>query len=712
MSNDELENTSKIETLEDIFKETEEEIIREEEPKENNINNSKKRFKKVRNWWSNFSKNQKIALIVIAILLLLVIVLGIFALLNKHEEEKPVLESPVEDVIVEQENYRYLNGKLVFLNDKDEEIGTYECENAREDLCFVSYYSTEDNFDEAKKVYEDETLVVERTSIINDRFVFINDNKENNDSIKIYDIKENKIVEENYRLVKKADLEGKSFILKNNTSNYGVITFTEEGLAKTISFTYDYLGFASKTPDRFISIQNKRNIVVNASGKNLSKNISGEVKDLNEKYIKTINENNRYSIYDYNGKEIFADYDYIELYSEYVALVNNDKVELKFYDGSKIHEKEINLYNKNYVKVNVYDENKKLKETKESFYINENGNTINVEVIKDNNIRTTSLNKLEALVSKNTKYINYFDGKLYIYHDIEKTNLIGTYNCNNKNNLNEETTELVNCFVAKDTVFENNDIEAAGINSIIPIFNERYIFLNDNPDLVNDSNKTIVLYDMQKNNTISKYNAVNTYSYTGLNEISFKSISNLQVVAKNKSEKFGVIKLESDSVIAHIPFKYTALEKIGEYYSADDGNGNILLSINNTTPLFQNPIVGKIRNYNDDYVTVLKDNLYYVFSHDGNKINENGYTYIALYSNFFAAVDENNKLSLHLYDNPLENFLEPEVKLNLNNYYGKGMVAFKINVSGLSYTIEVGTNANTYEIAATGTIPREETGEE
>lgn len=708
MDHENLEKTTNLESLDDLSLQIKELVENpetfEETKEEKKLNKKKKQdnvFKRLKNWWKKQSKKKKILIISGLAIFLIVIAVGIFFLVrNLTKVEKSVKEN----VIVELDNYRYENGTLIFLDDAEEEIGSYQCKNKDEDLCFVSYFSTEDNFDVTKNIYEDETQIIERTPIIDDTFVFINDNESLEDeTIQIYNIKDKKMLGESYRLVKKADKALENFILKNNESNYGIVSFVENGIDNILDFSYDYLGYVGSVEDLYISTQTGRNIIINKAGKNLSKNITGTIKGLNKKYVKTINDSGKYSVYDYNGKEIFSDYDFVELYDEYAALVNDKKIELKFYDDTKLHEEEMSLFNTDYLKTNIYDEDNKLIETKESFYILENDNVINLTLVKNDDTKIININKAEGLRNKTLRYINYFNGKLYFYNDEGKTNLLGVYTCSNKNNVTVNADELKNCYLAKDTVYENNDIEAIGVNSIIPVFNERYVFLVDNPDLVNENSLNVVLYDLKNKNSISKYKSVNTYSYTGLDELSFKNVTELHVVAQNKSDKFGVIKIGSNDVTSHIPFKYTELEKIGDYYSLKDDSGYQLVSKSNATPLAKN-IPRKIRNYNDDYVTTQENNKYYLYDHVGKKITESGYKYIGLYNTFFAAVSDDNKLSLYMYDNPSEAFAK-DISLSLSNYYGSGMVAFRVNVSGLNYTVEVGTNANTYEIKDSGNIP-------
>lgn len=708
MFDNDQETTEKIDTLEEILEPTQniEEVEPEMSTEEPKSKEKKRRFKKIKEWWKKLSKKKKILFSIGIGIAVIVVGIGIFFLVkNLHKEE--IIEEKPQEVIIEQENYRYENGKLIFLNKEKEEIGVYECENKDESLCRVAYFSDEDHFDAIKKVNENDETILERTPIVKDTFAFIKDNKtEQEETIQIYNLKTSTLLDGAFRLVKKADNDNENFILKDNTSNYGVVHFTETDMETKIPFQYDYLGFINTLENYYISKQANRNVIINEAGKNISKSIQGNIVGLTKKYIKVTDEQGKYNVYDYNGKTLFSNYEYVELYEDYVALIKENKMALKFYDGSKLHEEEINLFNNNYNKIEVYDENNKRKETKESFWIEENGNTINVNVVKNEDTKITKINKLEGQKSQSIKYLNYFDGKLYIYKDTAKENLLGIYTCNNKNTLTSATQELTNCFLAKDTIFENNELTINTSGGIIPIINERFVFIKDNPDLVNDSSNTVILYDLQKKSTISKYNAVNSYMYTNSDEITFQNKTSQQIAAKNKSGKYGVIKIGTSGVSSHIPFNYDAIEKLGDYYSANNGSGYLLLSQENGTALFTNPIAGKIQNYNDDYITGIENNRYYVYKESGEKVTEAGYTYIALYPIFFAAVDSNNQLSLHTYENPNENLLEKPILLNLTKYYGSGTLAFKISTSGLNYTVEVGTNVNTYETKASGTIIR------
>ncbi len=699
MSHNDLEKTTTLDSLD--------ELIKKDQEKNSNNNQSpkktkekKKIFLKIKNWWKNLSRKKKILVIILIIGFLILISCGLFFFLKSFQKEDVVVQ-PQEDVIVEHETYRYENGNLHFFNDKNEEIGQYECSNKDPNLCFIAFYSTEDNFDTPKKIQEDETILLEQVPIINDNFVFISDNKKEEEIIKIYNIKEEKILKDTTRLVKKADNKNQRFILKDTTSNYGIVEFIENNMAQIIPFTYDYLGFIESVEDYYISLQMDRSVIIDKANNSVSKGINGEIKGLTKDYIKVIDDFGKYRVFDYNGKELFKDYDYIELYDEYVALINNNKLNLKFYDGNKLNEEEIPLNNNYYLKTDIYNEKKNIKETRSSFFIEDKNKIINVNVKNETEYKTIKINKIEGLRNKTLKYLNYFDGKLYFYRNLEKTDLLGSYSCSNKNEIKNETSALNNCFLARDTIYENNELETPGTIGFIPILNERYIFLNDEK---NKDNPTIVLYDFKSNKIIAKYQEINTYSYTGLEELSFKTVNDYPIVAKNKENQFGVIKIVNNEISSFIPFDYNHIEKLGDYYLGNKENGSILLGKNNGEPLFGTPISGTIKNYNDKFVTGVEDNQYYVYNHENKKLNEHGYVYIALYPTFFAAVNKDNKLGLYTYDKPNKNFLKKEVDLNLKKYYGDGTLAFKVYIMGKKYTIDIGNEENTYSTILSGNI--------
>ncbi len=696
-NNEALDSTKELDTLSDLNRKNLENNDEANNTSENNLQNDivtkpkKTKLKeRIKKWWSSRTKKQRIVIIISLILLFILLIGGIVFLVKSSSKNDE--EPKKADVIVEEENYRYENGKLIFLNKQKEEIGSYNCENQNEDLCYIAYYSSEDEFDIEKNIYEDDSPILKRSSIIEDTYVFIVDNplKEDN-SIKLYNIKE-ETIKETYNLVKKVN--NSRVILKDKNNKYGVIEFTNNEIKDILKFTYDYLGYIENVKNTFVSKINENSYLVDENGTNLTKAINGKIKNFNEVYIKVLN-NDKYEVYNYSNQKTFKEsYDYVELFSDYAILINDTNMNLKFYDENKLNEEGIILNNKNYLKTNIYDENNKLIETKEAFSVEENNDIITITLIGNDN-KDIVINKKEGIISKSLKNINYFDGKLYIYSDTEKKSLLGTYTCTNKNNVTGNS--LNNCMLASDKVFEDNDLEIPGNVGVIPVFNERFIFIYDNPDLVNDTSKTIVLYDLKKNSSLGKYNEINTYSYTGTNDITFSTVTDLQVVAKSQSGKFGVIKINLTEVTGHIGFNYNEMEKLGEFYIAKDASGYLLLDKGSGSSLIK-AVPYKIRNFKDNYLKVKKDDLYYVYSCSDKtckEVNETGYKYVELYSKYYAGVTKDNKLGVYPYTNNPKNLISGDtlIPLNLTKYYGSGTLAFKITGN----IIEIGEENGSYK---------------
>lgn len=687
---DPLETTMPIEKLDELVEKSLNEEEKKEEPKEKNV------FKRMVNFWKKLPKKTKILVIIVTILVIILLSLLLIFLLKNKKTEEPIVEPPVPDVILEEENYRYENGKLIFISEDNEELGSYECTNQDENLCYVAYYDNqEDNFDTLKIVNKENKPWQTRTKIYLNNFVFIIDNSaKSTPTLKLYNIKTSQ-VENEYLLVKPVVNNQNAVILKDKSSKYGVIEFNDDSFKEMIGFTYDYLGSINENSStNYVAISNKRNLLIDESGTILTKTIPGSIKNFNKKYLKVLKDDKEY-IYDYNGKEIFSEgYDYVELYDNYAALINNRAMLLKTYEGLKLNENEIRLKNNSYVKKYTYDELGTLIESLESFSLTESQNIITIKITGEDEVKT--INKLEGEFNKNLKYINYFDGVIYVYKDEAKTEALGSYICTNKNVITSDTKTLENCYFAHDTSYENNELTSKNSEGLIPIYNERYIFISDNPAGATGSDYTINLYDLKQRRILSRYMSVNTRANTN-QEITFKTVNDYPIIAQNKSQEYGVINMYLSSVESYIPFEYISLEKIGNYYLAKTNEGYELIT---NKEHLNKPIPYKIMNYNDEYLTAIdSSNNYHVYDYEGNDITKDSiYTYINIYNNFYAAV-KNNHLEIYTYDNPNQNIIANYdiPSLSLTNYYGKGTLAFKIKETGTKFTISIGKSNDLYE---------------
>ena len=224
----------------------------------------KKKKEKGPSKWSKLTKKQKIIIIVCGILLLLIIlILILYFLVFKNAESNDSNEDDEPIVIVEKDNYRYEDGKLIFIDEGKNELGSYECSNKDEDLCYVAYYSNEDEFDIEKQVYENGVPIDFRSDILLNNYVFIYDNSESeNGQIQLYNIKNEEVIED-YLLVKKVSDD--QVIVKNEDEEYGILKFSVDEVKNIVDFDYDYLGYILET-DYVVGANNNNYVLLDLEG--------------------------------------------------------------------------------------------------------------------------------------------------------------------------------------------------------------------------------------------------------------------------------------------------------------------------------------------------------------------------------------------------------------------------------------------------------------
>lgn len=661
-----------------------------QEPKEDKKKKEKKPKKSLKEKWSSLSKKKKIIIISGIIILLLIVGLIIFFVLSKDKnEETPKPEEP--EVIVEKDNYIYRDGTLVFLNQDDEEIGSYECTNKSEDLCYVSTYSNEDNFDGEKNVYEDETLIERTSAIYQDNYVFVFDNeKAEDENIILYNIESGES-EGTYHLVK--GFRDSSFVIVQDTDDkYGAFDFSGDEIKKVFDFSYDYLGQMSSDAN-VVAKMSDRYYIYDVNGKNLSNAIRYEVKSYNDQYI--VVDNHGYYVYSYNGDLIYDDpYDYIELLDEYAILIDRGVLYVRDYAGNKYNEVGVELDSSYYNPLNVYNEDKVFVETKRAYEVAINEGVMDITFTREDKERTESIDLQDGKMSANYQYISYFDSILYFYQDEEKTDLLGTYECSNAN-----STDLTNCTIATDSFYSDNEVEENKSESVgwIPIYNDRYVFILDTIDL---NNPTIILYDLKDKKSLAKYKSVDSGAYTGKKEVTFVDTNATYVMAQNKSnEEFGLIRI-SDNVSGTIAFDYSSIEKIGDYYEVGTSSGTYQLFSNvgaEITKSYGYPIV----DYVGTYLKVVDDNKYYVYDFEGNFLrkDDGAYNYVDLQNDYYVVIDSSNKLNIHKYSDPTF-ALSETLDVGTTEYAG----SYTVTVANGGFVVTIKSTNTTYTFDSNGLI--------
>ena len=662
---------------------------------EKDVNMKKKEKKDKKSWkekWQGLSKKKKI-LIIGGIVLFILILVGIilFLVLRNDQVEEPTPEPEEPSVIVEMDNYIYRDGTLVFLDANGEEIGTYECNNKSEELCYVSAYSNEDEFDGERNVYEDESLISRPSQIYQNNYVFVFDNEnEDDENIILYNI-EDQEEEGTYNLVK--GFSDNDFVILRNTDNrYGALEFTSSGIEEVFAFSYDYLGRLNSDANVVVEANN-RYYIYDLEGENLSQGLRYEIMSYNDQYI--VVDNNGYYVYDYDGNLIFDDaYDFIELLDDYAVLLDRDLLYIRDYQNNKYNEVGIELDSTDYNPVNVYSEDKVLVETRRAYEVSINEDMLDVTFMREDRERTESIDLQDGKMSANYDYISYFDSVLYFYQDEEKTDLMGTYKCSNAN-----STDLSNCTIATDSFYSDNEMEENKSDSLgwIPIYNDRYVFILDTIDL---NNPTIVLYDLEDEKSLARYASVDSGAYTGGKTVSFVDTNATYVMAQNKSNgDYGLIRI-SDNVSGTIAFDYASIQKLGDYYLVETSSGTYQLFSNvgtEITKAYGYPIV----SYVGTYLKVVNNNEYYVYDFQGNQLREDdgGYKYVDLQNTYYVVVDAQNKLNIHKYDDPLYSLIDP-IDIGTDNYDG----AYTVVESNGGFAVTITSTNTTYTFDADGLI--------
>ena len=676
---------------EDAVEGQKEEIENLEEAKTEKSDKKKKEKKprrSIKEIWSSWSKKKKILVIICTVFVLLLIIgLILFFVLRDNKEEEPKPEEP--EVIVEMDNYIYRDGTLVFLNSNGDEIGTYECTNASEELCFVPTYHDEDLFDGEKNVYEDESLIERQSQIYQDNYVFVFDNENVEDQeLILYNIEEQNS-EGTYTLVKGFS-DSDIVVVRDTNNRYGVLELGASGIEKILDFSYDYIGRLS-SDSNFVVNTNNRYYIYDVNGKNLSSGLRYEIKSYNGEYI--VVDNNGYYVYDYDGNLIFDDaYDYIELLEDYAVLIDRNLLYIRDYQNNKYNEVGVELDNTYYNPLHVYSEDKVLIETRRAYEISISDDMLDVTYTRDNRERTESIDLKDGKMSANYDYIGYYDGILYFYQDEEKTDLLGTYECSNEN-----SSDLTNCTIATDSFYSHNEVEEDRSSSVgwVPIYNDRYVFILDTIDL---DNPTIVLYDLEGKEALARYSSVDSGAYTGKKEVTFVDTNATYVMAQVKSDgDYGLLRI-GDNVSGTIAFDYDSIEKIGDYYEVGTSSGTYQL-FNNVGQEITESYGYRIVDYVPNYLKVVNDDHYYVYDFDGNRIDEGTYAYIDLQSNYYVVIDSSNKLNIHKYTD--QNFaLSESLDVGTTDYAG----SYTVTESNGGFVITIKSTNTTYTFDSNGLV--------
>ena len=625
-----------------------EEIVNTQYDLEHVENNTDKKMKKKKekkpSKWSMLSKKQKI-IIIISIILVLLVIVGVilyFFLFNKdehlEEEKEPV-------VIIEKDNYRFEDGTLIFVSEDEKDLGSYECSNKNEKLCYVAYYSNEDEFDVPKNVYENGVSIDFRSDILLDNFVFIYDNPKSEDgNIKLYDINKSEVIDE-YKIVKEVDEN--HVIVENLEEEYGLLNFTENQVNEVIDFSYDYLGYILDN-DYVVGANNNNYILLDLEGNDVSKNIPGEIKNFDANNI-SVKIDGDYYIYDYEGiRQSEEKFDYIRFVSSYIIAASSKKLYIYDNDIAPMLLEGLRISSSSYNTKLIFNEDLVQTGKEEAFNASLSGNIITITF--DDEVVNVNLN--DGKFSKKQEYYSYLQGKLYIYKDAEKTELLGTYSCSYANSVDENTEELTNCFIAKEKKVLNTsaDIKVG----YLPIYNNRFVFIADTK--TPNANDNIVLWDLDSNKKLATYKEVDAGFYSDEKTVNFLETAGLIVLAKNTSDSYGLINIQKSKVTGFVDFKdesgntNVSVKMIGNNILFKRSDGTYHLYDSKGNEITENITTkNEIVDYKGDYILVKSNEKYLIYKLDGSIASKDEFKYIFLEETFYIAVNEDNSVSVYSF---------------------------------------------------------------
>ena len=632
-----------------------------------------KKKRKKEFFWNKMSKKSKIITIIVLLLIILLIVgLCIYFLVIKKEDKKP--DPVVENIVLEKDNYIYKNGILTFLDDEEKSIGTYECKSKDVEKCYIAKLANEDEFDIPLYINKKGHAIEKNSTIYNDNYVFVYDDSK----INLYNIEEKKI-EKELQLIKTGNIEEYFVVAKDMDDKYGIISF-EDDMETIIDFNYEYLGIADDNRV-FVAKEDNKFYLLDSDEKRISNFFSKQIKSFDNNYV-ALASDSEYFLYDYAGNKVLDDaYSYIDFKASYVFAIEEGKMFVYSSDLTKLNNG-FRIKSNTYQKKFIFDDDNLLVDTKKAYNITINADgTISIEDTASKSVKT--INVYESILSEEFDYVSYLDGQLYFYQDLEKTELLGSYKCNNQNKVVANSKEFTNCFIAKEANIINEN-ESLGY---IPIINNNYAFIRDSKD----DNNTIILFDLKSNTQKARYKAVDT----GMSNVSItfiNSINNL-IYAQNTDDNYGVITFKEGTPVGVISFKEDgngtkSLTTLGEYIVATRGNVNYLYS--KTGDLLATSKF-KMIEYQDNYL-VVKDKGYLVYNMStpsSGTIVSNELDYIKLYEDYFIGI-KNKKLNVYLYDQGKTGLLADELEVALTDY----SKAYKITAYSDSYVISIMQNTD------------------
>lgn len=274
--------------------------------------------------------NRKAAFIIIIVLLVISIPCSIIGIAYKFISSNKEITQPIKRP--NQEFYQ--NGTLNFY-DYGELLGQYNCKNLN-GYCGWAYETIDDdNYN--LRYYNDESI--DNIYLVSNRYAFLLDVPEILESyedreIILYDLIDAKEVN-TYKGVKdySVGINNDYYIVKNEEDKWGVIQLTKNGLTEVIPFEYDYIGLQedlSSLNSKIISnifavLKDNEWFLIDLNNSQLSRPVTTPIISYNKDSM-IVNYYSKESLFNYQGIIQLGGqtYNHIEYVKDYAGYIDNN----------------------------------------------------------------------------------------------------------------------------------------------------------------------------------------------------------------------------------------------------------------------------------------------------------------------------------------------------------------------------------------------------
>lgn len=264
------------------------------------------------------NKYKKGAFIIIISLFIIMLPLTIVGIIFNYKNSN--IDNPKKEL--------YYNNHLYFYNNNEELISKYEC------MYKKCGYAVQMNYDDdyGIKYYKSEEKILDK--IVNNRYVFIADYKDEQNMVYLYDIVK-KDISATYRSVKNygIGISNNYYIVEALTGTYGVIKIENDKVTNILPFVYEYIALQDDVDleqnklltDAFIVKKENRWYLVDENGAEFTQGSEQPIVSFDASTY--IVKNDNYNIYNYDGNlKLFGSYKYLNYIYNYIEVkdVNNN----------------------------------------------------------------------------------------------------------------------------------------------------------------------------------------------------------------------------------------------------------------------------------------------------------------------------------------------------------------------------------------------------